>query len=618
MTVRAGIVCALLSVFPASAATLEGSVTSTDGAPIPYAFVSLLGEDYAFLGYALADADGAFRIESDSPGARIAVQPPGKTNDEGIDVYEYMPRVYELDGAERADIKLPPAGCIVLKGYDDEGNLMRWEDWEKRGVFGGTFMYWTDAKGRMQEAVPWPVHDEYSKEQESPRRLGLPALCVPVGSSGIPYVLFWEITGDGKLQLPMSKFTIERRGQSIVVNVNHALAYAAIESLAQTPNVKSGNVDFLWNELTEEPAEDVLVNALRARDKLVLANARSAIESMSDEKRGEFIFGLFGTKPIKTEQYAELHEMGFSMVTVLTGWAWTDFARGTTAQHAATALAMPTWKKQGFTIKEHGAVWLQELGIMPPRAKRLSHAELREAYLTQLESLVDAFAADITLWEAMNEPATINSVGMPRKGVLDLMTESAALLKDRGLPTLVNSGHEGDYGNKYLAYSLDGKPTGHFRQTYHAFLETAQEGGALDNIDVIGLQFYPGAHLEDYLGDVQGPAITPAQFQDQLDLYAEFGKPIHITECSFPSRYEDGWTSGYWREPWTEAIQADYAEQIITIAFAHPAVESFTWWDVNDESASVVSGGLYTRDGRPKEIAGKLGEFIPQLTGSFE
>ena len=128
--------------------------------------------------------------------------------------------------------------------------------------------------------------------------------------------------------------------------------------------------------------------------------------------------------------------------------------------------------------------------------------------------------------------------------------------------------------------------------------------------DVVGLQYYPGFHFNESFGGLQGPATTPSWLVDTFARYAALKRPIHITEFSVPSSYQSDWTSGYWREPWTEQTQADYAEMVFTLAYADPNVHSITWWDVMDKKSSVTTGGLCDANGAPKPALARLKKLI--------
>jgi hypothetical protein len=626
-----GAACAAL-LAAAAAQAIEGTVTTTEGDPIPNAFVSLLGEDYSFRGYAITNNAGVFEIEADAPNGRLVVQPPAKEDAEGIGIYEHMPRIFAINGAPVAKVQLPEAETLVIRAYDAEGELMRWEDFEANGTFGGQFMYVTDHNHCMQEAIIWPAHDAESRAQESPREKGLPAVVIPKGEGGRIQVLYWPVAGYGKL---LVNFHGRWRSEdSNAVLLNDALTLEAMRSLREKHEHKfvekaALNIGVLRQRfrdalLVEDEAaraklmDPLLGDILREHDRLEFADAKARIAA-GEVNKPDWTLGAFEGGQQALAQYEWAAEHGpFDLATVLLGWSWTDLGRGTTPAQIDAGANISALIDAGYEVKTHGVVWLQELGILPERAKRLAAEDFIHAQLDQLDELLQAFGGAIDLWEAMNEPANVNTIGLARQDVLDLMAAAAQSIRKSGNTALVNNGHEADYGNKYTLYTLDGEPVNNHKQTFLEFLKDAQEANRLDEIDVIGLQFYPGAQLADRLGGVEGPAMTVAWFADTLDRYAALGKPIHITECSFPSTYGSGWKSGYWREPWNEQTQADYLERILTIAYAHPAVQSFTWWDISDLNASVVSGGLRDNLGVAKPAFGRLSELTESWRNAGE
>ena len=244
-------------------------------------------------------------------------------------------------------------------------------------------------------------------------------------------------------------------------------------------------------------------------------------------------------------------------------------------------------------------------------ARALPPAELRDAVLQQEKALLDAYGDTFAVWEAMNEPNVTNVVNAPRDIVADLLGKSSQLVSERGkLTALVNSAHEGDYGRRFAVYTLDNKPATDWERTYLAYLKGPDTQQAVAHLDVVGLQLYPGFHFNESFGGLQGPATTPSSLVDTLERYSALNKPIHITEFSVPSSYQPDWTSGYWREPWTEQTQADYAEMVFALAYADPNVHSITWWDISDKKSSVTTGGLCRADGKPKPVLDRLKDLI--------
>ncbi|GMU91041.1 MAG: hypothetical protein AMXMBFR4_00990 [Candidatus Hydrogenedentota bacterium] len=607
-----------------TAVVVGGKVYAADtGRPLAHAFVGLSDTSFQLRGQSSTDATGAFTIALQRPIERgyLSVQPPAVENQDGIGVYRNTPRIYAYRGETRLALSLPPAGCLVILAYNRQGHLMRWEDFQARGVVGNQFMYATDLEDCALEATCWPVFDEFARERGQPREKGLPALVLPPRPGCVVQALFWETADYGKLLLRADNaghgFDVEVAGSARVIELNIELARTAVHDLERRQfHEQSRPLKRALDEavLKGSPvaraaaADGVLADALRLRDRLELERARSAIPA----PRADFSFGVFEGSPYKAGAFELARSAGFDLATLLLGWNWTDAKGGDVDVGAVDAtFGITALEELGYRLKSHGSVWLQDYGILPDRARDLPHDALRDAMLAQQRALLDAFAVRFSVWEIMNEPNSTNVVRMPQPMVFELVANSAKLVSDRKpLTGLVNGAHEGDYGRRFFVYGPDNNPVDTHTMTYAAFLARAKDEGVLASVDAIGLQYYPGFHFNESFGGLQGPATTPSWLVDMLERYAKFGKPIHITEFSAPSSYAPHWTAGYWRAPWDETIQADYAEAVYTIAYANPAVRSITWWDITDAKSSVVSGGLCDADGRPKPVFNRIASLI--------
>ena len=645
----------LLLLFAVSvhAAPLTGTVHSTDDTPLPFTYVGLMTSGFAPVGNALTGADGAFSISQDARDGFLVVQPAAKENAQGLHVHAYQPRIYAITSeSANLELRLPPAVSLVLEAYDANGTLMRWEDFEALGKHGGQFMYATNLDDEAIAAACWPVHGKLTGASSGPREKGLPAVLVEPGQAACVSVLFWPTAGYGKLMLRADNagggYQGAAAGDTRLLHLNLELARTAVAQLtdrkAQYAPAATEPIEKLEAALTQAAAiedhaecaaaaDTVLADALRLRDALELERARAAIpevrrgsievrlENAGDvdysectievtQRNHDFLFGVFEGSPYNARAFELAREAGFEYATVLPGWNWTQNPKLNKSAIDRT-FGIPALEKLGYRIKAHGVVWMQGYGILPDDAKAMKHDALCKAVLDHQRSLLEVFAEDIDIWEAMNEPANTNVVDLPREDMVALLTTAARSIAEAGKPSLVNSPHEFSYGAKYLIHETDNTPQDGYPMTYSAFLRTT---GAAKAVDIVGLQFYPGFHLNDDFGGQQGPAFTPAHLLDTIDRYTRFDKALHITELSMPSSYEDGWYSGYWREPWNEATQADYAEAVYTLAFAHPQVQSVGWWDVMDTKPSVVTGGLVHKDGTPKPVFERLRDLIAQWT----
>ncbi len=97
----------------------------------------------------------------------------------------------------------------------------------------------------------------------------------------------------------------------------------------------------------------------------------------------------------------------------------------------------------------------------------------------------------------------------------------------------------------------------------------------------------------------------PFMYYRALDVMAELGKPLEITEATVP-------TFGTTEED--EALQADILRLWVSIFFSHPAVDAFVYWNTLDDYAysspgwdeNKCRGGLFHHDLTPKKSALEL------------
>lgn len=101
-------------------------------------------------------------------------------------------------------------------------------------------------------------------------------------------------------------------------------------------------------------------------------------------------------------------------------------------------------------------------------------------------------------------------------------------------------------------------------------------------VDAVGCQmhiFNRGAMVRLAAGDVQGLSCaglqpwTPQSIREGLDLMAETGRPIHVSEITIPAPGTDAKS---------RAIQAVAARNFYRACFAHKAVKGITWWNTVD------------------------------------
>lgn len=160
---------------------------------------------------------------------------------------------------------------------------------------------------------------------------------------------------------------------------------------------------------------------------------------------------------------------------------------------------------------------------------------------------------------------------------------------------------------------------------YWAYLENSILKGA--RIDAVGMQFhavsiYKGLSRRENEYDITRKRYNPREVYKHMDLYAQFGKPLQISEITFPS-YS-------WQDE-DEQIQAAALENMYTVWFSHPATEQIIYWNLVDGYAHLwradeetirkslgdmtlgenyYHGGLFRHDFTPKPAFHKLKELL--------
>ncbi len=124
---------------------------------------------------------------------------------------------------------------------------------------------------------------------------------------------------------------------------------------------------------------------------------------------------------------------------------------------------------------------------------------------------------------------------------------------------------------------------------YYSYIEANILKGA--RIDAIGMQYHQHHKREDEYKATRG-TYSPLKIFWHLDLYSNFGKPIHITEVTVPA---------YSWEPEDEEIQAELIENLYSIWFSHPNVEQIIYWNM-------IDGYAHLWDPDPEKIAKSQGD----------
>jgi endo-1,4-beta-xylanase len=263
-------------------------------------------------------------------------------------------------------------------------------------------------------------------------------------------------------------------------------------------------------------------------------------------------------------------------------------------------------REHELTVKGHPLGWTHPAGT-PNWLLALPEDQATTLLQARIYNLVRGYRGAIDQWDVINEPVTTVpwSVAMRDTENTDYSIAEGARYQVDGITTAEIV----PWVRSAFQWANEANPDGHFvlndfflmsrpavRQRFHALVSAL----LAEKVPVRGLGIQ--AH------EPRDMWFSPAQIREALDHLAEFGLPLHITEFIPQSSGQaiTGWRSG----TWTVEAQAEFAEQLYTMAFGHPAVESINWWSFSDRDTWLVGGGLVDEALQPKPVYHRLKALI--------
>ncbi|MBE9159026.1 endo-1,4-beta-xylanase [Nodosilinea sp. LEGE 06152] len=332
----------------------------------------------------------------------------------------------------------------------------------------------------------------------------------------------------------------------------------------------------LWN--------NTLVNALWAGEEAALSRARQRIARTPPRQGFKLGCNAFGHPGLGAE-YDRYFETLFNTATVPFYWKPFEPERG--QPNYTEVDTQVAWLRQaGIASKGHPLVWFHEVSV-PDWVRPLPYEHVKAALHQRIVEITQRYGSRIPTYDVINEAHIVpwgNELGYDQDQFLDL-TRMACNAAKEGYPAVQRVVNSCCLWARNVA--IYGPPQRSPLQYLKACL------AADIDFEVIGLQlYYPDQDI--------------FEIDRMLDRFTALGKPIHITEmsCSSNTGIDEnsqlGDAQGLWHAPWSEAIQADWVEQIYTLAYSKPAIETVGWWDLSDQTVFWPFGGLLNRQNQPK------------------
>jgi GH35 family endo-1,4-beta-xylanase len=218
---------------------------------------------------------------------------------------------------------------------------------------------------------------------------------------------------------------------------------------------------------------------------------------------------------------------------------------------------------------------------------KMSNDEIFETQIARIRRDIEAFKGTIDMWDVINE-----AVIMPLFNRYD--NAMTRICKERGRIKLIRDlFREARAASETATLLINDFET---TEAYDILVEGLLEAGV--KIDVIGIQ----SHMHQGWWGIE-------KTHEILERFSRFNLPLHFTETTLisgnimPKEIVD--LNDYQVEEWpsTPEGEARQAEEVVAhyeTLFAHPLVESITWWSFHDGLWLKAPSGLLDKNSDPK------------------
>ena len=250
---------------------------------------------------------------------------------------------------------------------------------------------------------------------------------------------------------------------------------------------------------------------------------------------------------------------------------------------------------------------------------------LREMIYEHVQAVVTRYRRTISRWTICSGLNTGTSFKLSPEQIMDLTRSCAFIVRKLHPQARIQVEISQPWG-EYFALNRRSVPP-------LMYADTLIQAGV--PFDIIGLRLQVGQPLP---GQVTRDLMA---ISNMVDRFAALDRPIAITAVGCPSsplapaapptrraanvnpfadevESEDATVDsgpilnpGAWRKPWSEATQADWLAQVVSLCAAKPGVASVCWQDMVETTGraqppEMVSGGLLTGPGTQKPALSKL------------
>lgn len=320
------------------------------------------------------------------------------------------------------------------------------------------------------------------------------------------------------------------------------------------------------------------------------------------QTKHKFLFGTaaFDTVPLANHEYSgkelEQAEIRADKLLALCNAAtlpfyWGQFEPQRGKQRTEQLKRAAQWcVDHHLTVKGHPLCWhtLTADWLLP-----LSNTEILETQIARIRRDVTAFRGLIDTWDVINEAVIMPIFDRYDNGITRICKEMGRI---KTIQTMFETAQAENPSATLLINDFDTSTS------YDILVEGCLAAGV--KLDAIGIQ----SHMHQGYWGVE-------KTHEILERFSRFNLPIHFTENTLVSGHlmppeivdlNDYQVADWPSTPEGEERQAREVIQHYETLFAHPLVQSITWWDLSDGHWLNAPGGLLRRDGSSKPAYDEL------------
>ena len=228
---------------------------------------------------------------------------------------------------------------------------------------------------------------------------------------------------------------------------------------------------------------------------------------------------------------------------------------------------------------------------IPPWVRQSQHnySEFRDKCYDHVERVVQRYGAAVSFWKIISGINTNRHVRLSVPNMVDLVRTARLLVKQsrRDARVMVELSEPFSEFVGEISDSCNAK----------VFLSRlAQEGVALD---ALGVQILVGSEGGRTTRDLM-------LMSAKLDEFLHVDFPVIVSTLGTPSATIDE-RYGWWKSPWDETRQEEWASAMLAIALSKPFVDSVIWVDLYDhDNMAVPTSGFISNKGKPRAVLNRI------------